>query len=122
MRINLVEPARLAEEIILHAEGAVDVVTDCEPGVVRGHDPAHSQRAHHFAKTDRRDVGLAFVHPAAHGRVQGQVFVLDQDLACSRFADRYFLIGEGFPGRGAHRAFGEEKLAIGLGRHGRHSG
>ncbi|MNF51985.1 hypothetical protein D3C84_333210 [compost metagenome] len=120
-RIDLVETTGLADEVVLHTQRAVHIVTHGKARVVGGDDLAHTQGTHDLADAHGRDVGLAFVHPATHGRVQRQVFVLDQDLTGRRFPDRNLLIGKGLAGRGPHRAFGEQELTVGLGSHGGHS-
>ncbi|MNO87911.1 hypothetical protein D3C76_793450 [compost metagenome] len=117
IRVDLVETGRLAEKIVLHAEGAVHIVADRKIRVSGGNNLADAQCTHDLAETDRRDIRLAFVHPAAHGRVQRQVFDFHQDLAFGRRAHGLFAKGEVCPGDGAHRALGEEKLTVGLGSH-----
>ena len=99
----------------------VHVIADGKLGVVGRNHFAYAQRAHDLADTHRRDVGLAFIHPATHGRVEGQVFVVHQHLPILGRAHRHFLVGEGFPRGCADRAFGEQELAVGLGGHGKDS-
>ncbi|MNM51399.1 hypothetical protein D3C81_624570 [compost metagenome] len=86
-RIDLVEALRLADEVVLHTEGTIDVVADGETGVFRGDHFADAQGAHDLAKSHWRNVRLALVHPAAHGRVQGQVEVFHLYLAFAGFTE-----------------------------------
>ncbi|KWV87478.1 hypothetical protein PFLmoz3_03327 [Pseudomonas fluorescens] len=89
--------------------------------MLRGNHLAYAQGAHHFADAYWWDVGLAFIHPATHGRVEGQVFIAHQHLAVLGFAHWHFLVSEGLSRGGTDRAFGEQKLAVGLGGHGKDS-
>jgi hypothetical protein len=41
-----------------------------EAGVLRGNHLAHGSRAHYVANAHRRDIRLAFIHPAAHRGIQ----------------------------------------------------
>jgi hypothetical protein len=52
-----------------------------EGGIVRFLDDAGGTAAHDLAQLDRRDVGTAFVHPAAHGGVERDVFDAHAELA-----------------------------------------
>lgn len=118
-RVDLVETLGLADEIVLHAEGAVDVVAGLEAGVLRNQHLADAERTHHLADPHRRDVGAGVVHPAAHRRVQRQVLVLHQDLALGRFAERGFDETEGVAAGQPAGTLGQLVLPIDLGGHGR---
>ena len=120
-RVNLVEALGFAEEVILHTQGAVHIITDGKCRVLRSDHLANTEGAHHFTQANRRNIRLGVVHPAAHGRVQGQVFVLHQNLPRAWLAEVGFYITEGFPAGQALRALSEEELAVELGRHGSYS-
>ncbi|MNG87802.1 hypothetical protein D3C79_466200 [compost metagenome] len=94
------------------------MVARFESRVVGGNHFAHAQCPHHLAQADGGDVGFAFVHPAAHGGVEGQVQVADQDLAFGGLGGRHRFEGEVVAAYGADRAFGKEKAAVGLGHGG----
>ncbi|MND51640.1 hypothetical protein D3C80_426320 [compost metagenome] len=121
VRVHLLEVARLAEEVILHADHAADVIARLELRVPGGQHLADTEGTHHFAQGHRCDVGAGVVHPAAHGGVQRQVEVFHQHLAGAGFADRGFHVGEGLAAGGADRTLGKEELAVERG-HGRSSG
>ena len=116
-RVDLVETPWFACEVILHAQGTVDVVPYSKARVCRSDDLAHTEGAHHIAQRNRRDIGLALVHPATHGRVKGQVFVLDQDLPLLGLYHGHSLEGEGVAGCCTDWTFGEQELAVCLVSH-----
>src|SRR5215469_6445407 len=78
----------------------------------RGKNASGGVGAHHLADADRRNVGFALVHPAAHRRIQGDVQHLYHKLAVGRFADLLFDVGPVAAFGSAHRAGGESKLMI----------
>ncbi len=82
---TLVTPLSVDDGVFLHAQPSVDVLADGKSWVLRRNDPAERQRAHDFADPDRRNVGAAFVHPAAHGRIERDIKDLDQNLAVGGF-------------------------------------
>ncbi|MNV86464.1 hypothetical protein D3C71_1805020 [compost metagenome] len=107
-----------ASEVVLHAKGTAYMVARLVGGVVGGNNLANTQRAHHLAPGHGRDVGLAFVHPAAHGRVQRQVQVAHQHLAFAGLFGGHGLEAEVVTAHGADRAFGEQEAAVGVGHGG----
>ncbi|MNN07198.1 hypothetical protein D3C81_1200180 [compost metagenome] len=107
-----------AGEVVLHAEGAADMVAGFEVGVVGGHHFAYAQGAHYLAECHGRDVRLAFIHPAAHGRVQRQVQVAYLDLTLAGGIGGHRLEGEIVTAHGAGRAFGQQEAAVVLGHGG----
>ena len=82
------DPARVEERVLLHAERTADVVAEGEPRVLRRDHDADAAGAHDLVDPDRRDVALAFVHPAAHRRVERQHQRLDEHAARVRLRDR----------------------------------
>ncbi|MNJ27610.1 hypothetical protein D3C77_221190 [compost metagenome] len=97
------------------------MVADGETGVFRGDHFADAQGAHDLAKSHWRNVRLALVHPAAHGRVQGQVEVFHLYLAFAGFTEWYLFEVEVVTADCPDRAFGEQEAAVGLGGHDRGS-
>jgi hypothetical protein len=57
-------------------------------------DDAGGVAAHQLAELDRRDVGLALAHPAAHGGIERDVLDLDAELAGPRLLHGAVLDGE----------------------------
>jgi hypothetical protein len=88
--IDLGELRAGKRRIFLSPERAADVVVHGEAGMLRGGHAADAAGAHHFADADRGDVGLAFVHPAAHGRIERKVKHLGENLAVARLRHRRF--------------------------------
>src|SRR5215468_1252766 len=80
--------------------------------MLRGENASGRVGAHHLADADRRNVGFALVHPAAHRRIKRDVQHLYHKLAVGRFANLLFDIGPGAAFGSAHRAGGESKLMI----------
>src|SRR5207247_1860972 len=68
--------------------------------------------AHDLAELDRRDIGLALVHPAAHGRIERDVFDLDAELARTRLRHGRVLDREISPLHHAFRPAGELDHAV----------
>ncbi len=97
-RVDLVETPRLTGEVILHSQGTVDVIPHSKARVGAGNHLANSQGAHHITQRYRRNIGLAFIHPATHGRVERQVFIFDQDLAVLGLYYGHLLEGKGIAG------------------------
>ncbi|MOA28634.1 hypothetical protein D3C78_1495880 [compost metagenome] len=93
------------------------MVADGKTGVFRGDHFAHAQRAHHLAKPHWRDIGLAFVHPAAHGWVQGQIQISHQHLTFAGFAHRYLFEGEVVTADCSDWTFAEQEAAVALCSH-----
>ena len=113
-QVELEHAPAVGHGVLLHAERPVDVVADGEPGVLGDGDPADPAGPHDGADVDRRDVGGARVHPAPHGRVDGQVRDLGDELPGTRRRHglvRELPVGEaGEPGRTG----GQADLAVGL--------
>ena len=82
--IDLSELGTVERRVFLDPERAGDMLAYGKAGVLRGGNPADAASAHHLADADRGDVGLAFVHPAAHGRVEREVEHLCKYLAVAR--------------------------------------
>jgi hypothetical protein len=86
---NFVEAARVRsvdEEVFLHAHQADDFFAGRQRRVARLDDFRQAEAAHHVAQGDGGQVGGAFPHPHAHGRVDGEIFYTGQRLALRRAA------------------------------------
>ena len=106
------ELLRLGDRVFLHAEHADDMVAHGDPGIIRRDHAPHGACAHDFADTDRRHVGLALVHPAAHRGVERDVQDLHQHLAVAGCRDRSRRVLEVGALDHADRAPGELELVI----------
>ena len=107
----------VGDHVLLHAEHAGHAAADREFRVVRRNHFTRRIGAHHLADADRRHVGLALVHPAAHRRIQRDVFDADQEFAFAGIADGFF---DQVPVAGLGQADGtrgEAELAVGDGVH-----
>src|SRR5579863_2167227 len=80
--------------------------------MARGDHGTNPRGAHHFPDADRCDVGLALVHPAAHGRIERDVLHLDDELAVPGFLDSYGIEPPVAGGGQADRPGGEMVAAI----------
>ena len=90
-RVDLVELGALRilhQAVFLDAEAAGNHVAQRERSVPQGNDVADTDGAHDFANAYRRDIAAAFIHPAAHRRVERQLQHLDQHLSVSGINDR----------------------------------
>jgi hypothetical protein len=111
-RVDALRAFAVRDRVILHAEHADDRVADLETGMLRSDHFACGAGAHDFADADRRDVGLAFVHPAAHRRIERDVAVAHQELALCGFARGLFGKLEIAVLGLAHRTCGETELTV----------
>ena len=100
------------QDVLLHTQRAVHMVTHGKSRVLRGNHLAHTTGPHHFVDAHGRDVTLAFVHPAAHGRVERQRQGFDQHTTVGRLSHR--LGGEGKVGAGGNTlwAAGQANLVV----------
>ena len=116
LRVDLEEASRLVgrrtNPVLLHANAAGNMLAHGKLVGLRRHHHAHAAGAHGFANGDRPDVGLAFVHPAAHGRVERQVQRLDNDLAVGDLAHRFGFFFPVAPFRHPHGAGGKAELLV----------
>ena len=78
------------DRVLLHPEHAGHLVADLELRMTRRDHPAGGTGAHYLADAHRRDVRLAFVHPAAHRRVERNVEHLDQYFAVDGLRHGFF--------------------------------
>jgi hypothetical protein len=85
--------------------------------MARGDDLADGARAHDLADPDRLRIIGDRAHPAAHGRIDGEIAIAHQDLPGLKLRHRraHDLEMRGF-GNGAGPRL-EPHLAIDLGRH-----
>ena len=93
MRVNLEHAAALDlllrnQAVLLHIEPCIDIVADRKVRILRGNHLANATGTHHGANLNRRDIAFAFVHPAAHGRVQRKVQRFDQHAPGAGFCHR----------------------------------
>ena len=99
-------------QVFLHAKAGAHIVAHGVFVVLGRNHAAHAACAHHFANRHGWDVALAFVHPAAHGRVQRQGQGLQHHGAVGG-------LGHGFRGAApvglswqAHGACGQADLVV----------
>src|SRR5258707_15520242 len=88
------------------------MAADGEFFVLGGDDFPGRVRAHHLADANRRHVGFALVHPAAHRGVERDIGVAHDEFAVARhrhgFLDEIEIAALGQ----AHRTRGEAELSV----------
>jgi hypothetical protein len=99
-------------DVLLHAEASTHIVAHGELVVPGGNDLADTTGAHDFTNADRGDVAFAFVHPAAHGGVQGQGQGLEHDAALCGFRHGFGGVAPVGGFGHAHRPCGKADLVI----------
>ena len=100
------------QAVVLHAAAAAHQVPHRKAWMGAGDHPADATGAHHCTDFDRRDVALAFIHPAAHGGVQAQAEVLEQHAAFLRGEHRFLGALPAFWAWQALGALGQADLSI----------
>ncbi|WKV16290.1 hypothetical protein LP422_22310 [Janibacter limosus] len=80
VEVEALHPLPAGDGVLTHAEGPAHDVTDGEVVVLRGDDGPGTEGTHDGADLDRREVGAHVVEPATHGRVEGDLLHLDEEL------------------------------------------
>src|SRR5260370_2356137 len=78
--------------ILLRAEHAGHIIAHDESRVPRRNHPPRASGSHDLSDSNRRYIGSAFVHPAAHGGIERKIQDFDQNLARPRLPHRFFHI------------------------------
>src|SRR5699024_10392398 len=87
VEIEAVDPLPVGDGVLPHTDEAPDCVPDCEVGVVGGDDPPSGVGAHDLTDTHRWDVGAHVVQPATHGRIEGDLLDLHDELTGTGLGD-----------------------------------
>ncbi|HRH79304.1 MAG TPA: ATP-grasp domain-containing protein, partial [Cellvibrionaceae bacterium] len=83
-----------------------------EAGVAGGDHAADATGPHHLADAHRRDVALAFVHPAAHGGVERERQHFDDEAAVAGVGHCFLGVLPAFGAEQAVRARGQAHLVV----------